>query len=95
VLEAVDQAVRVARAAARPLAVAMLALEVGGGGLGLALAGLLEPARENMDQVLNAEERAILANNAGDMHAKWAAVLCNAAWAFKIPGDHGGGSPTT
>jgi hypothetical protein len=42
----VDQVVRAARAAARPLAARLLALEAGGGGLGLALAGLLEPVRE-------------------------------------------------
>ena len=42
-LAAVDQAVRAARAAARPLAAGLLALEATGG-LGLALAGLL-PAR--------------------------------------------------
>jgi len=41
---AIDQTVWAARAAARPLAAGLLALEAGGGGLGLALAGLL-PAR--------------------------------------------------
>jgi hypothetical protein len=81
--------VRVAWAAARPLAAALLALEAGGGVMGLALARLQEPPRENMEQVLNAEERAILASNAGDMHAKWAEVLRKAAGAFKIPGDAG------
>ena len=80
---------RVAWAAARPLAAALLALEAGGGVMGLALARLQEPPRENMEQVLNAEERAILASNAGDMIAKWAAVLRNAEGAFRKPGDAG------
>ena len=92
--EAVDEAVRVARDAARPLAAALLALEASGGVLGLALAGLPEPARENMEQVLNAEEQvlnaeeqAILASNVADVRAKWAVVLRKAAGAFRIPGE--------
>jgi hypothetical protein len=94
--EAVDEAVRVARATARPLAAALLALEASGGVLGLALAGLPEPARENMEQVLNAEEQvpnaeeqAILASNVADVRAKWAVVLRKAAGACRIPGEAG------
>jgi hypothetical protein len=69
--------------------VGLLALEASSGGLGLALAGLLEPGRENMDQVFNAEERAILESNAADVRAQWGTVLRNAQGSFRKSGDAG------